>query len=130
MRRLTSRSWPCRASRSWASVGRARSRDSWRGLLRGVLAGANLAAYAISRTLLGFALGWVRFAGLVPNALVAALAAFAGTLVAGLMVMLVSHRGPVLPFLAGTLFAAMIDAALAMPLYACLGRLIDPANDR
>ncbi len=100
------------------------------GLLRGVLAGANLAAYAISRTLLGFALGWVRFAGLVPNALVAGLAAFAGTLVTGLMVMLVSHRGPVLPFLAGTLFAAMIDAALAMPLYACLGRLIDPANDR
>lgn len=100
------------------------------GLLRGVLAGANLAAYAVSRTILGFALGWVRLAGLVPNALVAGLAAFGGTVAAGLMVMLVSHRGPVLPFLAGTLFSAMIDGALAMPLYALLRRLIEPANER
>lgn len=100
------------------------------GLVRGVLAGANLAAYATSRTLLGFALGWVRFAGLVPNALVAGLGAFTGTVATGLIVMLVSHRGPVLPFLAGTLFSAMIDGALAMPLYALLRRPLDPANER
>lgn len=100
------------------------------GLLQGVLAGANLAAYAISRTLLGFALGWIRFAGLVPNAVVAGLAAAAGTLLAQGLLMFAAHRGPVVPFLAGTLLAAMIDGALAMPLYALLRRLIDPENDR
>lgn len=100
------------------------------GLLRGVLAGTNLAAYTISRTILGFVLGWVRFAGLIPNALVAGLAAAIGTLFAQGLVMIPSHHGPVLPFLAGTLFSAMIDGALAMPLYALLRRLIEPANDR
>ena len=100
------------------------------GLLQGVLAGANLAAYAISRTLLGFGLGWVRFAGLVPNAVVAGLAAAVGTLLAQSMLMFAAHRGPVIPFLAGTLGAAMIDGALAMPLYALLRRLIEPEHDR
>ena len=100
------------------------------GLLRGVLAGSNLAIYAISRMILGFGLGWVRYAGLVPNALVAGLSAGIGTVVAQGMLMLVAHRGPVLPFLAGTLFSAMIDGALAIPLYASLRRLIEPANDR
>ena len=100
------------------------------GLLRGVLAGTNLAAYAITRTLLGFALGWVRFAGLIPNAFVAGLGAAAGTILTQGLVMIAAHRGPVLPFLAGTLFSAMIDGALAMPLYALLRRLIEPANDR
>ena len=100
------------------------------GLLQGVLAGANLAAYAISRTLLGFGLGWVRFAGLVPNAIVAGLSAFVGTLLAQGMLMFAAHRGPVVPFLAGTLWAAMIDGALAMPLYALLRRSIAPEHDR
>lgn len=100
------------------------------GLIRGVLAGTNLAVYAASRTLLGFCLGWIRFAGLIPNAWVAGLSAFIGTLLAQTLVMLVSHRGPVVPFLAGTLFSAMIDGALAMPLYAALRRLIDPSDDR
>lgn len=100
------------------------------GLLRGVLAGANLSVYAISRAVLGFVLGWIRFAGLVPNGLVAGLAAAAGTLAAQGMLMLAAHRGPVLPFLGGTLFSAMIDGALAMPLYALLRRLIEPATDR
>lgn len=100
------------------------------GVLRGVLAGANVAAYAVSRTLLGFALGWVRFAGLIPNAFVAGVAALVGTLLAQGLVMIPSHHGPILPFLAGTLFSAMINGALAMPLYALLRRLIDPPNDR
>ena len=100
------------------------------GLLRGVLAGTNLAVYAIGRMLLGFGLGWIRSAGLVPNALVAGLAAAGGTLFAQGALMLVAHRGPVLPFLGGTLFSAVIDGALAIPLYASLRRLIEPANDR
>ena len=100
------------------------------GLLRGVLAGANLAVYAISRMVLGFGLGWVRHAGLVPNALVAGLSAAVGTVLAQGMLMLSAHRGPVVPFLAGTLFSAMIDGALAIPLYASLRRLIEAANDR
>ena len=100
------------------------------GLIRGVLAGVNLAAYTISRTILGFVLGWIRFAGLIPNAAVAGIAAFVGTLMAQGLVMITSHRGPVLPFLAGTLVSAGINGALAMPLYALLRRLIDPSNDR
>jgi len=100
------------------------------GLLRGVLAGTNLAVYGASRTVLGFALGWIRHAGLVPNAPTAGVSAFAGTILAQLVVMVVAHRAPVLPFLGGTLFSAMIDGALAMPLYALLRRLIDSPNDR
>ena len=100
------------------------------GALRGVLAGTNLASYAISRTLLGFVLGWVRTAGLIPNASVAGLSAFVGTLLAQGLLMFAAHRGPVLPFLGGTLFSAMINAALAMPLYALLRRLIEPPSDR
>ena len=100
------------------------------GLIRGVLAGANLAAYAISRTILGFVLGWIRFAGLIPNAPVAGISAFVGTLLAQGLVMIPAHRGPLVPFLAGTLITAGINGALAMPLYALLRRLIDPSNDR
>jgi cell shape-determining protein MreD len=100
------------------------------GAIRGVLAGANLAVYAVGRTLLGFALGWVRFAGLVPNAPVAGISAFAGTILAQGLVLLLAHRGPVIPFLTGTLFSATINGALAMPLYALLRRLIDPKDDR
>lgn len=100
------------------------------GLLQGVLAGANLAAYAVSRTLLGFALGWVRLSGLVPNAFVAGLSAAVGTLLVQGILMFTAHHSPVIPFLTGTLLAAMIDGALAMPLYALLRRLIDPEHDR
>lgn len=100
------------------------------GALRGALAGANLAAYAISRTLLGFLLGWVRFAGLVPNAPVAGLSAAVGTLFAQGLVMVSAHRGPVLPFLGGTLLTAVINGVLAMLLYALLRRAIDPQSDR
>ena len=100
------------------------------GLMRGVLAGANLAAYAVTRTLLGFALGWVRHAGLVPSMFVAGLSAGIGTIVTQTLLMFAVHRGPVLPFLGGTLYSAMIDAALAMPLYALLRRLIEVQSDR
>lgn len=100
------------------------------GLIRGVLAGTNLAVYAISRTVLGFVLGWIRFAGLIPNAPVAGIAAFIGTLMAQGLVMIQAHQGPIVPFLAGTLVSAGINGALAMPLYALLRRLIDPSNDR
>ena len=100
------------------------------GLIRGVLAGTNLAAYAISRTLLGFALGWVRYAGLIPNApRRGPLRRWSGRCCAQGLLMFAVHRGPVLPFLAGTLFSAMIDGALAMPLYALLRRLIE-AHER
>ncbi len=100
------------------------------GLIRGVLAGANLAAYAVTRTLLGFALGWVRYAGLIPNALVAGLCALVGTILTQGLLMFAIHRGPVLPFLGGTLYSAMINAALAMPLYALLRRMIETQSDR
>ena len=100
------------------------------GLIRGVLAGTNLAAYAVTRTLLGFILGWVRFAGLIPNASVAGLSALVGTILAQGLLMFAVHRGPVLPFLGGTLYSAMINAALAMPLYALLRHLIETESDR
>jgi hypothetical protein len=72
----------------------------------------------------------VRFAGLVPNAPVAGISAFAGTILAQGLVLLFAHRGPVIPFLTGTLLSATINGALAMPLYALLRRLIDPKDDR
>lgn len=100
------------------------------GVLRGVFAGANMAVYAISRTILGFVLGWIRFAGLIPNVPVVGFSAFLGTILAQGMVMIPAHRGPLLPFLGGTLLSAAINGALAMPLYALLRRLIDPSNDR
>ena len=100
------------------------------GAIRGALAGANFAAYAISRTLLGFLLGWVRFAGLVPNAAVAGLSASVGTLFVQGLLMIFAHRGAMLPFLAGTLYSAVINGVLAMLLYALLRRAIDPQSDR
>jgi len=100
------------------------------GALHGVLAGVNMAVYTISRTILGFVLGWIRFAGLIPNVPVVGFSAFLGTILAQGMVMIPAHRGPLLPFLGGTLLSAAINGALAMPLYALLRRLIDPPNDR
>lgn len=98
------------------------------GLLRGVLAGSNLATYAVGRTLLGYGLGWIRFAGLIPNGFVAGLSAAVGTLLTQGVVMVVAHRGPLIPFLTGTILTAMINGALAMPLYGLLRRLIDPTE--
>lgn len=100
------------------------------GLLRGCLAGSSLTPYLIGRTIVGYGLGWVRSAGLIPNAAVAGAAGFVATLVSQGVLMMLAHRGPLVPFLTGTLITAAINGALAMPLYALLRRVIDPNNDR
>lgn len=96
------------------------------GWIRGALAGANLAVYVGTRVLTGFLLGWFTDLEIEGHPLLACFATVAATLLAQGLLVFAIHRGPLAPFLAGTLLVAAVNGVLAMPVYAGLRRALDP----
>ncbi len=96
------------------------------GLIHGCLAGANLAAYAISRTLAGFLTGWFNSFELEANVLVALATAFVSTIVAQLLLMFIAPPQEIGVFLLATVGSAVYNGVIAMPVYALLKRIVDP----
>lgn len=96
------------------------------GVLQGALAGANLAAYAISRTIAGFVAGWFSALEFEAGAVVASTVVFAVTLIAQFLLMFVAPPGQIGGFLLATIGSAVYNGVLAMPLYALLRRVLDP----
>ncbi len=96
------------------------------GVLEGALAGANLAAYAVSRTIGGFVAGWFTSLEFEANAGVAFFIVLATSVLAQLLLVFVAPPGQLVPFLLATIGSAVYNGVLAMPLYALLRRVLDP----
>ena len=96
------------------------------GLVFGLLSQANLAAYGISRTVVGFIAGWFNDVGFQGSIFVAAITAILVTLLSQLLLMFIAPPPQLIPFLRDTIGTAMYNGVLAMPFYALLNRLLDP----
>ncbi|MEZ0326202.1 MAG: LytS/YhcK type 5TM receptor domain-containing protein [Fimbriimonas sp.] len=96
------------------------------GVIHGCLAGANLAAYAISRTFTGFLTGWFNSFELEANVLVAFATTFVATLVAQLLLMFIAPPQEIGAFLLATIATAIYNGVIAVPVYALLKRIVDP----
>lgn len=96
------------------------------GVLQGALAGANLAAYAITRTIGGFLVGWFSSMDFESSPVVAAVVVAVLTVVAQVLLMFIAPTGEIGAFLLATIGSAVYNGVLAMPLYAILRRVLDP----
>lgn len=96
------------------------------GLFQGAVAGANLAAYTISRTLGGFLGGSFNSMGFERSAVLAGVVVAITTLLAQIMLMFIAPTSGIGAFLLATIGMAVYNGVLAMPLYATLRRVFDP----
>lgn len=96
------------------------------GVIQGAIAGADMAHYAISRTVGGFVASWSRSLRLEANpAAVAATVALTTVLSRMLFMFTAAPRG-IAEFLGDTIGTAMYNGVLAIPLYALLKRVLNP----
>jgi hypothetical protein len=94
------------------------------GWIGGALAGTNLTLYILSRSLAGFLLGWCLDLGIQRNYLVSAIAASGVTLIAELTMLFAgAHRGPLIPYLVGTLVTTVYDGVIAAILFSIVSRM-------
>ena len=95
------------------------------GAIHGAVAGGHMAAYTITRTLVGFLVG--AFAGMEfeGNGSVAFIVTAAATVFTQISFLLLAPRGAILPSLLATIGSAMYNGVLAIPLYALLKRVLD-----
>ncbi|RYG35557.1 hypothetical protein EON81_12365 [bacterium] len=98
------------------------------GLVHGAVAGANLTAYAISRTLTGFGLGSMSSLELEPSVLLAMITAAIATLIAGLISLFLAPPPALTPFILATIGSAIYNGVLAAPAHLILGRLAFPRD--
>lgn len=96
------------------------------GLVYGAAAGANLAHYAISRTLAGFFGSLSQGVDIHSGVLLAAGVTALVTIVARLTLMFLAPPPAIWPFLAATIGSALYNGVLAMPFHALLRRLFPP----
>jgi rod shape-determining protein MreD len=96
------------------------------GLIHGALAGANLTAYAISRTVSGFLVGWFNSFELEANVLVAFATTFVTTLVSQIIFMFITGPSAVMAYLLATIATAIYNGVIAVPIYFLLQRVIAP----
>jgi len=95
------------------------------GLLEGAIAGANLGAYAVSRTVGGFLAGWITTVEFDSSPIVAFITVAVTTLIAQLLFMFGAPPPQIAPFLLATIGSAMYNGVLAVPLFWVLKRVLD-----
>lgn len=95
------------------------------GVLHGAIAGGHMAAYSVTRTLIGFLIGWFNGMEFEGNEAVAFIVTAAATLCTQLTFLLLSPRGAILPFVLATIGSAVYNGVLAIPLYALLKKVLD-----
>ncbi len=99
------------------------------GWMVGALAGTNLTLYILSRAIAGFLLGWSLGLGIQRNYLVSAIAALSVTGISELLMLFAgAHRGPLIPYLIGTLVTTMYDGVIAAILFAAVNRVVGPSH--
>ena len=94
------------------------------GLLHGGVAGSDVASLTVIRTLGAYLAGYVSRLELDVRPWYVGLVAFGGTLLASLLKMVPSPPPETWPYLRDTIFAAMYNGVLAIPLYALLRRTL------
>ena len=95
------------------------------GAFHGAIAGANLAHYAVSRTLGGFLASWSRTIGFELNILVAVATTAVTTLIVGIVWMFLAAPHGVARFLGDTIGSAVYNGVLAIPTYLLLRRAVN-----
>lgn len=99
------------------------------GVIHGAVAGGHMAAYTVTRTLVGFLVGW--FAGMEfeGNTTVAFIVTAAATVFTQFVFLLLNPRGAIFAALLATIGSAVYNGVLAIPLYALLRRVLDPPRN-
>ena len=101
------------------------------GLIQGVLAGANLTLYVVSRTVAGFLLGWFNALDVEVNAILCLVSTVIVTLFSQFVLLFLgAHHGPLTPYLEGTLVSAVYNGVIALPVYALLNRFLSVPTSR
>jgi rod shape-determining protein MreD len=96
------------------------------GLVHGALTGIHMAAYVISRSLVGFFGSVSRHLGVEPTLLVVGITTLILTLLAQTVWMFLAGPKGVASFLGDTIRSAVYNGLLSMPLYALLRRFLKP----
>jgi cell shape-determining protein MreD len=94
------------------------------GVIHGAIAGANFTAYAITRTIGGFFLGWAASADVEVNFVVAGILCALTTVGIQLLFLFIAPPTDIVPFLLTTLGTATYNGLLAMPIHFALARLM------
>jgi len=98
------------------------------GIVEGSLAGANLTQYVTSRALTGFCVAWVRSTDLQFGVILAAIGTLLSTLGANAILMIFAPPADIGSFIRATIFSAMYNGVLAMPLFAVLQHFAKPTK--
>ena len=98
------------------------------GMVQGAISGGHMANYTVTRTILGFCVGWLTGLEFEGNMAVAFVVTAMATGVTQIAFLLFNPRGAILPFLLATIGSAVYNGVLAMPLYALLKKVSDPPN--
>lgn len=96
----------------------------WAGLIHGAMAGANLGAYVVTRSVAGMLVGSLKGFEFEPNSVVAGIQGAVLTVVAQVFLMLISPSGSIPRFLLVTIESAMINGVLAAVLFFLMGRML------
>ena len=96
------------------------------GLLHGAIAGADLAHFTISYTIVAYFAGFLSWLELDIRAWYVGLVVIGGTAIAGLLMMIPGPPPLFWPHLGDTILSAIYNGVLAMPLYALMKRLLHP----
>ena len=92
------------------------------GVLHGGIAGADLAQYAVSRTLVAFAVGYLSGLDLDVRPWYVGLTVLGGTLAAQFLMMIPAPPAEIGPYVRATILSAMYNGVLAIPIYALIRR--------
>ncbi|MCH8978531.1 MAG: rod shape-determining protein MreD [Armatimonadetes bacterium] len=96
------------------------------GVLHGGIAGADLAHYAVSGTLVAFAVGYLSGLELDVKPWYVGLTVLGGTLAAQLLMMIQAPPPETVPYVRATILSAMYNGVLAIPIYALIRRSLSP----
>ena len=84
-----------------------------------------MTAFAATRAIVGFLIGWLNSLEFEGNVVVALVVTAASTVFTQVAFLFMNPRGAILPFLLATIGSAMYNGVLAIPLYALLRNVFD-----
>jgi rod shape-determining protein MreD len=96
------------------------------GLIQGAAAGSSLAGYVLSRSIVGFCVGWTANAELNKSLYIAPFVAAVATIVGQIILLFTAPTPAIGSFLVATIGSAIYNGVIAVPVFALLRRLLDP----
>ena len=99
------------------------------GVLYGGIAGADLGGYAVSLTLVAFAVGYLSGLELDVKPWYVGLTVAGGSLAAQFLMMIPAPPPEIGPYVGATIFSAMYNGVLAIPIYVLIRRSLSPKDN-